>query len=85
MLVVRSQDMKKLIANNLVYKVHKNSVLCFYEIRVSYVDKLEEEDYIWVASYFTEEKALKVLDMLEKFFTADKNGTFNFPKDYEVK
>lgn len=77
MLVVRSQDREKLAVNDVVYVVDNYGTI--------YCDKVNFQGCFAIAKYSTEEKALKVLDMLEKFFTADKNGTFNFPKDYEVK
>ena len=80
MLVVRSQDREKLIVNNVAYYIYNDEN---YNICASNLNDLESD--VTLAKYSTEEKALKVLDMLEEFFTADKNGTFNFPKDYEEK
>lgn len=91
MLVVRSQDKKGLIVNNVVYCVDDKN------INVSHMNDYEAT----IATYSTEEKALKVLDMLEKYCCEHSfryhnynnsvpieeyiNIPFQFPQDDEVE
>lgn len=95
-MIIRSQDRRTLIVDNLVYGVsYDNSDIYFWIMERAFK----------VASYSTKEKAIKALDMLEEYClkhfyknTYDYCGydyktgiycltkeVFKFPKDEEVK
>lgn len=67
MLVVRSQDKKKLVVDDVVYVT--NDYGNGWNV---YCDKVSCQEGFIIARYSTEEKAIKVLDMLEAFVNDDK-------------
>lgn len=78
MLVVRSQDKKSLIVDDVVYVINN----CGY----IYCDKVSFQEGFIMAKYSNEKKAIKVLDMLEKALIESlDNLYFKFPKDNEVE
>lgn len=75
MLVVRSQDRKNLIVGSVTYFIFDNKSKGICETCVSSLSKLEED--IVLAQYSNEEKALKVLNMLEAFVNKDLKTLYN--------
>ena len=69
MLILRSQRKVKLIVDNIMYFIARESNK--YIICVSKINNINNYNYTIIAEYSTEEKALKVLDMLEAFVNTD--------------
>lgn len=68
MLVVRSQSRWALMVGDVVYSISHYKSKGIYDICADYTKNGE----VVLATYSTEEKALKVLDMLEAFVNDDK-------------
>lgn len=67
MLVVRSQDKKKLVVDDVIYVTND-----YYGNGWNvYCDKVSCQEGFIIATYSTERKVLKVLDMLEAFVNND--------------
>lgn len=79
MLVVRSQDREDLIVDDVMYSIEDSCIS---------VGNTYRPTIFIIARYSTEEKALKVLDMLEKHIMncgLHNKVNFQFPQDEEVE
>lgn len=56
-----------------------------YQIHANFVDFGETENYIFLGKYSTKEKAVKVLDVIQKHIETHSNNVFEMPQDNEVK
>ena len=73
-MIIRSQDKKKLFNLEQIRKIdcETNSVMA--------------DDVSVIGTYSTEEKAIKVLDMIQQeFCDYGETGVFNMPSDEEVE
>lgn len=75
MLVVRSQRKVKLLVDDVMYFIVRESNK--YIICASKINNINNYNYTITAEYSTEEKALKVLDMLETFINEDYEKLHN--------
>lgn len=87
-MIIRSQDKSQITNFNQVSDlvVFKNRVNT-YDIIACYPYFAESDcGYTTIATYSTEEKAIKVLDMIfEEFCDYATSGAFNMPSDNEVE
>jgi len=80
---IRSQDKEALTNGDIIYYCHKYGM--YTEIRCGKVGISDDYDIV-LAVYSTKEKALKVLDMIQKLiYDYRLGGVFPMPQDDEVE
>lgn len=89
-MLIRSQDKKQLIPlEDFVFSTYGSSIVCSKDI----IEKPSELDARRIAKYSTEEKAVKVLDMIQNAYTqygtlvdgrGSVQGAFNLPKVFQM-
>lgn len=99
-MLIRSQDKKKLckLGTFEILKKIKTNVKREREVVGFYILTGDKEEALIIGEYSTEEKAIKVLDMIESFYSnlhyssflgSDKceffDSIFQMPQDEEVK
>lgn len=78
-MLIRSQNKKFIVKfDNIAIQATPKGVICYD------MSELESDSYISLGNYSTEEKAFKVLDMIQDAYI---NGHIDFqmPKDNEVE
>ena len=83
---VRSQDKEALTNGDIIYYIAKYGIYGMYtEIKCGKLGISDDYDLV-LAAYSTKEKALKVLDMIQKLiYDYQLGGVFQMPQDDEVE
>lgn len=97
-MLIRTQNRKTLVdITNLVIEISRSKLISKNSIIAYHTNDFSSSDYITLGTYSTEEKALKVLDMIQKtyesttsqlsingFLITQCNKVFEMPADEDI-